>query len=304
LERTQPASGSAPHLLTTAVEHSATLNYAKFLQTQGCDVTFLPVAQDGSLDLRLLEKSIRPDTALVSVIWANNETGMLFPIHEIADICRAKNVPLHTDAVQAAGKLNINVKDLGVDFLSLSAHKLHAPKGIGCLYVNRRAKYQPYIIGGHQEHGRRAGTENVASIVGFGRAAELALERRQDVAHRVRQLRDRMEDSIFRKIKAVLLNGAPQPRLPNTSNLAIAGVESEALLLKLDQAGICASSGSACTTGSLEPSHVLTAMGCGGPRARSSIRLSLGFYNTAEDVDYLQQHLPPIVSQLRAASPG
>jgi cysteine desulfurase len=291
------------HVLTTAVEHSANINYGEYLRKHGHEVTFLPVEPDGSLDLHLLEKSIRPDTAIVSVMWANNETGVLFPIEEIAAICRSKGTLFHTDAVQTPGKLKIDVKGLGVDFLSLSAHKLHAPKGIGLLYVKRRTKYQPYVIGGHQERGRRGGTENVASIVAFGKAAELALAHLREEDTRVRGLRDRLERTVLGTIPNTSRNGALEPRLPNTANLAFDFVEAEAVLMLLDQAGICASSGSACTTGSLDPSHVLTAMGVNPMRARGSVRFSLGVYNTAAEVDYLLEQLPAIIAKLRAISP-
>ena len=292
------------HVLTTAVEHSANTKFCELLQKRGYPVTFLPVAPDGALDLQRLEESIRPDTAIVSVMWANNETGILFPVKEIAAICRRKGVLFHTDAVQTPGKLKIDVRELDVDFLSLSAHKLHAPKGIGLLYVKRRVKYQPYVVGGGQERGRRGGTENVASIVAFGRAAELALASLPDENSRVRALRDRLEDGILDAIPGTSRNGAKEPRLPNTSNLAFDGVEAEGILMLLDQAGICASSGSACTTGSLDPSHVLTAMGCSAARARSSIRFSLGIYNTDAEVEHVLKHLPGIIAKLRANSPG
>ncbi|MGA2557923.1 MAG: cysteine desulfurase NifS [Verrucomicrobiota bacterium] len=291
------------HILTTAVEHSAILNHCAFLQKQGCAVTFLPVDADGSLDLHLLDQSIRPDTALVSVMWANNETGVVFPIEEIAAICHSKNVLFHTDATQVPGKMKMDVKALDVDLLTLSAHKLHAPKGVGLLYLKRRTKFQPYLLGGHQEHGRRAGTENVASLVAFGRAAELALANLHDENTRVRALRDRLENTILATIANTVRNGAQEPRVPNTSNIAFDFVEGEAILLLLDQIGVCASSGSACTTGSLEPSHVLTAMGVKPARARASIRFSLGIYNTAEEVDHLLHHLPQIIKKLREISP-
>jgi cysteine desulfurase len=291
------------HVITTAVEHSANINYAEFLQKQGYEVTFLPVESDGSLDIHLLEKSIRPDTAIVSVMWANNETGVLFPIEEVAAICRSKGVLCHTDAVQTPGKLKIDVKSLGVDFLSLSAHKLYAPKGIGMLYVKRRTRFQPLVIGGHQERGRRGGTENVPHIVAFGRAAELAMTRLPQEYARIRELRDRMEQTILNTIPHTYVNGDRNNRLPNTSNIAFEFVEAEAVLMLLDQVGICASSGSACTTGSLDPSHVLMAMGLTPMRARGCVRFSLGMYNTAEDVDYLLQHLPGIIQRLRDISP-
>ncbi len=292
------------HVLTTAVEHSANIKFCQLFQKQGYAVTFLPVSPEGALDLRLLEQSIRPDTAIVSVMWANNETGILFPVREIAAICRSKGVLFHTDAVQAAGKLTVDVREIAPDCLSLSAHKLHAPKGIGLLYLKRRVKYQPYIVGGGQERGRRGGTENVANIVAFGRAAELALKNLQQATTRVRALRDQLEEGILNSIPGTARNGAREPRLPNTSNIAFAGVEAEGILMLLDQAGICASSGSACTTGSLDPSHVLTAMGCSAARARSSIRFSLGIYNTGAEVDYVLKHLPGIIAKLRANAPG
>ncbi len=291
------------HVLTTAVEHSANINFGEYLQKQGFEVTLLPVESDGSLDIHLVEKSIRPDTAIVSVMYANNETGVTFPIEEIAAICRSKGVLFHTDAVQTPGKLKLDVKNLGCDFLSLSAHKLHAPKGIGMLYVKKRTKYQPYVIGGHQERGKRGGTENVANIVAFGRAAELAMEKLGEENTRVRALRDRLENTILAAIPNTIRNGAKEARLPNTTNIAFEFVEAEAILLLLDGLGICASSGSACTTGSLDPSHVLMAMGLSPMRARGCVRFSLGIYNTDEDVDYLLKHLPAIIKRLRDISP-
>lgn len=291
------------HLVTGAVEHSATLKFCQFLQKRGYDVTFLPVDSDGRLDLGLLERSIRSDTALVSLMLANNETGILFPIAEVAALCRSKGVLCHTDAVQAAGKLALDVKGLGVDFLSLSGHKLHAPKGIGALYIKRHTRFQPYLIGGGQERGRRGGTENVANIAAFGRAAELAVSRLHDCETRVRGLRDKLESGILAGIPGSVRNGPAAPRLSNTTNIAFEGVEAEGILLLLDQADIGASSGSACTTGSLDPSHVLIAMGCSAARARASLRFSLGAYNTEAEVDYLLQGLPGIIEKLRANAP-
>lgn len=297
---TQPGK---KHVITTAVEHSANIKFSKHLVQQGYDVTMLPVEPDGTLDLHLLELAIRPDTAIVSIMWANNETGVLFPVEEIGAMCRSRDVLFHTDAVQTPGKLHIDVRELDVDMLSLSAHKLNAPKGIGMLYVRKRTKYLPYVIGGGQEKGRRGGTENVPYIVGFGKAAELAaghVEKENTVG---RKLRDRLEQGILKNIPRTSRNGAREPRLPNTSNISFEGVEAEAILNLLDQAGVCASSGSACTTGSLTPSHVLTAMGLSAKRARSCIRFSLGLYNTAEEVDYVLEILPDIIAKLRAASP-
>lgn len=291
------------HVITTAVEHSANINFGEYLNKHGYEVTFLPVNSDGALDLKRLENSIRPETAIVSVMYANNETGVIFPIQEIAAICKSKGVLCHTDAVQTPGKIKLDVKALGVDLLSLSAHKLNAPKGIGMLYVKRRTKFQPYVIGGHQERGRRGGTENVANIVAFGRAAELAMASLEDENTRVRALRDRLEGTILAVVPNTHRNGAKEPRLPNTSNIAFDFVEAEAVLMLMDQLGICASSGSACTTGSLDPSHVLTAMGIKPMRARGSVRFSLGVYNTEEEVQFLLKYLPGIIKKLRDISP-
>jgi cysteine desulfurase len=289
------------HVITTAVEHSANIKFCAALKKQGYDITQLPVEPDGTLDIHLLERSIRPDTAIVSIMWANNETGVLFPIEELAAICRSKGVLFHTDAVQTPGKLKIDVQDLGVDFLSLSAHKLHAPKGVGMLYVRHKLRYQSFVTGGGQEGGRRGGTENVASIVGFGRAAELATSHWKDENTRVRALRDRLEQGILKHIPGTVRNGSRESRLPNTANISFSGIEAEQLLMALDHVGICVSSGSACTSGSLDPSHVLMAMGCTVARARGSVRFSLGVYNTEAEVDYVLKHLSPIISKLRHA---
>lgn len=288
------------HVITTAVEHSVTRKFCAYLQKQGFEVTLLPVDSEGGLDIQSLEKSIRPDTAIVSVMWANNETGVIFPLEEVAAICRSKGVLFHTDAVQVAAKLKIDAKEAGVDFLSLSAHKLYGPKGIGLLYVKRGVKYQPYLMGGGQEQGRRAGTENVAGIVGFGRAAELAMANLDQMNTRVRALRDKLEEGILKSIPGVARNGAKEERLPNTSNLSFEGIEAEGILLSLDALNICASSGSACTSGTLDPSHVLLAMGCSLERARGSVRFSLGIYNTEVEVDFLLERLPGIVAKLRS----
>jgi cysteine desulfurase len=291
------------HVLTTAVEHSATIKFCASLQKRGFTVTYLPVRPDGSLEPELFKREIRPDTAIASVMWANNETGVLFPIPELAGICRNQGVLFHTDAVQAVGKIPIDVKVADPDFLSLSGHKLNAPKGVAALYVKRHTRFQPYLIGGAQERSRRGGTENVASIVALGRAAELARAHLATEIDRLRTLRDRLEQGILARVPGAARNGAAEPRLPNTSNLAFEGVEAEGILLLLDQAGICVSSGSACTTGSLEPSHVLLAMGCTAARARGSIRFSLGRYNTEEEVDHVLQQLPAVIERLRELAP-
>jgi cysteine desulfurase len=307
------------HIVTTQVEHSALMKQTEHLEMMGFGVTRLPVAADGTLKLEDVEKAIRDDTAIVSIMWANNETGVLFPVEEIATMVKRKRLEneaahpdkkgkigpyFHTDAVQTPGKIDLRgVAKSDIDFLSMSGHKLHAPKGVGVLYAKKRTKVVPYVIGGGQERGKRGGTENVASIVGLGRAAELAMERLQDEQVRVRGMRDRFEDALLARLPHIYINGRRDQRLPNTSNIAFDFVEAEAILLMLDQAGICASSGSACTTGSLDPSHVLTAMGLTPARARASIRFSLGLYNTAEEVEYLLHHLPQIISKLRAVSP-
>ncbi len=290
------------HVITSAVEHSANIKYGRFLKEQGFDVTFSPVDADGLIDIHRVEKAIRPDTAIVSIMWANNETGIVFPIEELAAICRSKGVLFHTDAVQAPGKVSLDARGTGVDMLSLSAHKLNAPKGIGCLFIKKQTRFHPHIMGGHQEHGRRGGTENVPYIVGFGVAAEMALNRIHHENTCVRALRDRLETQIFKLIPQVVRNGAKEPRLPNTSNLSFLSVEAEAILTQLDKIGVCASSGSACTTGSLEPSHVLTAMGIAAPRARSSVRFSLGAGTTAAEVGFLVEELPSIIERLRGTS--
>lgn len=291
-------------VVMSAVEHSANLQLAERLARRGVEVILVPVNPDGAIDLAALERATNSDTAIVSIMWANNETGVLFPVAEIASICRSRGVLCHTDAVQIPGKLPMSMSGLGVDFLSISGHKLHAPKGIGVLYVRRKTRFIPYLVGGHQERGRRAGTENVPYIVGLGRAAELAVERLDDENTRVRALRNRLEDGLLERVPGTVRNGAREPRLPNTTNLAFDSVEAEAVLLLLDQAGFCASSGSACTTGSLDPSHVLTAMGLGPDRARGSLRFSLGHDNTVEEVDELLARLPPILAKLRAMSPS
>ncbi|MBS0631887.1 MAG: cysteine desulfurase NifS [Verrucomicrobia bacterium] len=290
------------HIVTTAVEHSATKNCCAALEARGYAVTYLPVNRDGTLDLKLFEQSLRPDTAIVSIMWANNETGVLFPIAQLAALCRARGILIHTDAVQVPGKLKLDVNALGVDLLSLSAHKLHGPKGVGLLYVRKGTPFQPLIVGGHQEEGNRGGTENVPYIVAFGRAAELARAHTEESQRRLAALRDTLENEILQKIPHTARNGAKEPRLPNTTSIRFAGVEAEALLLMLDQLNICASSGSACTTGSVAPSHVLTAMGLTAAEARGTIRFSLDYETTPEDVAYLLSHLPRIVAELREAT--
>ena len=287
------------HLITTAVEHSANIKFGESLEKRGCEVTWIPVDRAGQLDVHEIYEAIREDTAVVSVMTANNETGVIYPVEEIAAICKSKGVLFHTDAVQTPGKLKLDVKSMEADYLSLSAHKLHAPKGIGILYVRKGVCFQPYVMGGEQEQGRRGGTENVASMVAFGKAAEIAIDSLDKDLARIEALRDRMEEGIFNTIEGVSRNGAKEPRLANTSNLSFANCEAGAILLLLDREGICASSGSACATGSLAPSHVLTAMGLAPELAMGAVRLSLSKYSTDEEIDHLLEKLPRIIEKLR-----
>lgn len=291
------------HIITTRVEHPAVLSLAQYLEKRGYELTLLGVDEAGRLDLDELRSAIRKDTAIISMMFANNETGTIFPIAEAAAIAREHGVPFHTDAVQAVGKLAINVKTLPVDYLALSGHKLHAPKGVGALYVRRGTSFRPFLRGGHQERGRRAGTENVAGIVALGKACELARLHMHDENTRVRALRDRLENGLLHAIPDTIVNGDVANRLPNTSSIAFKYVEGEAILLMLDQYGVCASSGSACTSGSLEPSHVLRAMGVPFTYAHGSIRFSLSRFTTEDEVDFVVRELPPIIKRLREMSP-
>ncbi|EPR37589.1 cysteine desulfurase NifS [Desulfovibrio sp. X2] len=291
------------HVITTKVEHPAVLSYCKHLETRGYDVTYLGVDKEGNLSLDEFRDSLRDDTAIVSVMYANNETGVVFPIPEIAAICRERGVTMHTDAVQAVGKVPINLAELPVDYLVLSGHKLHAPKGVGVLYVRRGTPYRPFLIGGHQERGRRAGTENTASIVALGKAMELAGANIGDENTRVKALRDKLEKGLLETIPEARRNGAKEPRLPNTLNISFKYIEGEAILLMLDQYEICASSGSACTSGSLEPSHVLRAMGVPFTFAHGSVRFSLSRYTTEDEIDTVLREMPPIIERLRQMSP-
>lgn len=287
------------HVVTTSIEHNAVLNYCQALVRRGCQVTIVPVDEQGHLDLAELEAAIRPDTAVVSAMWANNETGVIYPLEKIARICQSKGVFFHTDAVQGVGKMALDLTGIPVHFLSLSGHKLHACKGVGALYVNRKARFQPLLVGGPQEGGRRAGTDNVAAIVGLGKAAELAQATLEEENTRVHALRDRFEETLCRDLDQVEINGDPKGRLPNTTNLAFVGTDAQAILLKLDQAGVCCSLGSSCTTGAVQPSHVLRAMGMSNERARSSLRFSFGRYNTEAELDKVLEILPRVVRQLR-----
>ncbi len=291
------------HIVTSRVEHPAIGSLAGSLSKQGYRVTEIPVDGDGCLDMGLLEDSLTPDTTLCSIMWANNETGVIFPVEKIAAMCRQRGITFHTDAVQAVGKLPINLAFSHIDMLSLSGHKLHAPKGVGALYVRKGTKFSPFLIGGHQEKGRRAGTENVPGIIALGKACELAEAHLEKENTFVRALRDRLENELIRLIPEAKVNGTIKARTPNTSNISFANIEGESILLMLNEFGICASSGSACTSGSLEPSHVMRAMGVPFTMAHGSIRFSLSIYNTEEDIDRIIKELPPIVKRLRELSP-
>ena len=291
------------HVVTTRVEHPAVKNLVGPLKREGYRVTELPVDRDGLLSMDEVSRVIADDTVIVSVMWANNETGVLFPVEEIANLAKSRGAIFHTDAVQAVGKIPINLAESQIDMLSLSGHKLHAPKGIGVIYVRRGTRFSPYIIGGHQEEGRRGGTENVPYIIGMGKACELAANHLEDMNVRVKGLRDKLENGLLEKIPNSIVNGDRQQRLPSTSSISFEYVEGESILLKLSDHGICASSGSACTSGSLEPSHVLRAMGVPFTAAHGSIRFSLSSYNTEEEIDLILKVMPPIIEKLRAISP-
>jgi len=291
------------HVITTRVEHPAVKSLCEHLSKNGYRVTFVPVDDKGRLDLDYLYGHLTDDTAIVSVMWANNESGVIFPMEEISAAVKERDILFHTDAVQAVGKIPIDLKRIGVDMLSLSGHKLHGPKGIGALYVRKGTKYSPFMIGGHQEGGRRGGTENVASIVGLGKAAEFVHKRIDEENNRVRKLRDRLEAGLLSNVPKSSVNGDIGNRLPNTTSIGFDSVEGEAILLMMNQVGICASSGSACTSGSLEPSHVLRAMGVPFTSAHGSIRFSLSVYNTEEEIDFIVEKLPPIIQRLREMSP-
>jgi len=291
------------HIVTSRVEHPAVKSLCEGLVKKGYRVTFVPVDRKGALDIDYLYDSLTDDTAIVSIMWANNETGVIFPIEEISNVVKKKGIPFHTDAVQAVGKIPVDVSQSSLDILSISGHKIHAPKGVGALFIRKGTPFSPFLIGGHQERGRRGGTENVVSIIGFGKASELAANHMGESLNRVRQLRDKLENELIKRIPNVLINGDNDNRLPNTASLSFEYVEGESILLMMDELGICASSGSACTSGSLEPSHVLRAMGVPFTAAHGSIRFSLSIYNTEEDIDFIIERLPPIIEHLRKLSP-
>ena len=291
------------HIVTTRVEHPAVLNFFKHLARKGYRVTFLPVSNQGRLNVDDVMKAVGDDTSFVSIMYANNEIGNIYPIEEIGRLLRERRILFHTDAVQAVGKIPVDLKTLPVDMLSLSGHKLHAPKGVGALYVRKGTRFYPYIIGGHQENGRRAGTENLASIIALGKACELAMELLEKEVVYLQKLRNRLEDALLRSCPDVRINGDTENRLPNTSNLSFEYVEGEAILLRLNEYGVCASSGSACTSGSLEPSHVLRAMGVPFTAIHGSIRFSLSRYNTEAEIDKVIEIMPGIIKNLRELSP-
>ena len=291
-------------IVTTTVEHPAILNRVRDLARHGYRVTEIPVDGKGRLDMDFARTAIDDDTLIVSIMWANNETGNVYPVEELSEMAHSVGALFHTDAVQAVGKVPFRLSSMpGIDMLSLSGHKFHAPKGVGALYIRRGVRFHPFVLGGHQESGRRAGTENVASIVGMGKAAELALAGIEEENTRVRALRDKLEKAVLETIPCVRVNGDPEHRLPNTTNISFEYIEGESILMLLDLDNICASSGSACTTGSLEPSHVLRAMGVPYTAAHGAIRFSFSRYNTEEEVDFTLSKLPGIMEKLRAISP-
>ncbi|MGD0552915.1 MAG: cysteine desulfurase NifS [Sedimentisphaerales bacterium] len=290
-------------VITTRVEHPAVLSVCRDLENQGYTVVELSVDKKGRLDLSELKSHLDDNTAIVTIMFANNETGVVFPVEKIAEIVKSKGVVFHTDAVQAVGKIPINLSKSNIDLLSLSGHKLHAPKGVGILYVRKGTRLAPFMLGGHQEGGRRAGTENVPGILGLGKACELAMQNFDQENKKVKSLRDKLEKGILAKCPDCMVNGDTESRLPNTSNISFEFIEGESILLMLDRFGICASSGSACTSGSLEPSHVLRAMGVPFTAAHGSIRFSLSRYNTEEEVNFTVEKIPPIIARLRELSP-
>ena len=292
------------HVVTTAVEHSATRRHCETLAKCGSSATVVGVDHQGHLDLEELERAVTPQTAIITAMWANNETGVLFPVEKIAEIARRKRVLFHTDAIQIVGKIPIRLADSTLNSLALSAHKLHGPKGVGALYVNKRSAFKPSIIGGSQEKNRRAGTENVASIVALGKAAECAAAALTEENTKVRAMRDRFEASLLERVPDTFVNGDREVRLPNTTNLSFAGIESDAALMMFDRYQLCCSAGSACRTGAVETSHVLSAMKVPPDRARASMRFSFGRFNTEADVEKSLEIIPAVISKLRALSPA
>ena len=290
------------HIVTTQVEHPAVWDFCQHLEKKGYRVTWLGVDEKGTLDLDKLRDSLCDDTALVSVMAANNETGVIFPIEDIGKIVKARGIPFHVDAVQTAGKIPLNLKDSSVDLLTISGHKFHGPKGVGALYIRRGITFRPFIVGGHQERNRRSGTENVTGIIGMGKAAELALANLGKESKKVKALRDRLERLLLASCPGVRVNAHREKRLPNTSNMSFEFLEGEAILVLLDEYRICASTGSACTAGSVEPSHVLRAMQVGPNWIQGTVRFSLSHYNTEREVDFVAEKMPGILQRLRGLS--
>ncbi len=291
------------HIITSKIEHPAVLETCKQLEKEGFEVTYISVDENGIVNLEELEKSIKPTTTLITIMFANNEIGTIQPIKEIGEIAKKHNVLFHTDAVQAVGNIRIDVKDMNIDSLSLSAHKFYGPKGVGALYVRKGVKFDKFLNGGHQERNKRAGTENVAGIVGLGKAIELAYMDLEKHNEKIKQLRDYYVEQVKERIPYIKINGDMEKRLPGNSNISFRFIEGEGLLLNLDLKGICASSGSACTSGSLDPSHVLLAIGLPHEIAHGSLRISIGKYNTKEEIDYVIDNLVEIVGRLREMSP-
>lgn len=291
------------HIITSAIEHAAVLSTCRYLEKEGFSVTYLPVNGEGLVDPAELEKAIRPETILISVMAANNETGVIQPVSEIGKISRSRKIPFHTDAIQGLGKISLSVEEMGVDLMSLSGHKVYGPQGVGALYIRKGTRVRPLTYGGHHERAKRPGTENLAGIAGFGEACRLAVQDLDSEADRLRLLRDRLCREVMGKIPRVKLNGAPDRRLPNTVNLSFEYVEGEGILLGLEARGIAAATGSACSSGELAPSHVLNAMGVEAALAQGSVRFSLGRENTLEDILFTADALVPVVQRLREMSP-
>lgn len=297
-------SGVVPHVITTAIEHEAVLNACQALENQGAAVTYLPVSRDGLIDLAQLRAAIRPETVLISVMYANNELGTVQPLEEIGALAAEQDTYFHTDAVQAAGKIPIDVKAAQMDLLALSGHKLYAPKGIGASYIKGGTRVRQLLYGGHHQRGFRPGTENVAGIVGLGKAAELARVSLEEDAARVKALRDRLEQGLLARVPDARANAAGAPRTPNTTNITFSGIEGEALVIALDLKGLACSTGAACSSGAVEPSHVLTAIGLAAAEARASIRFSLGRHTTEAEIEAALEIVPTAVAQLRKLAPA
>lgn len=299
------ANKNKKHIITTKIEHPAVLNVFKYFEKQGYEVTYLDVDSKGNLDLNQLSESVTEDTALVSIMYANNETGVILPVEKAAKIVKQKNpkTKFHTDAVQAAGKIPLDVKNTDIDLLTIAGHKIHAPKGIGALYIKTGTLLPAFVIGGHQERGKRAGTENVPYIVGLGKACEIAQKAMDFELTEVKRLRDKLENGILKSIYNAKVNGSTTNRVPNTTNIGFQYIEGELILLHLSDLGICASSGSACTSGSLEPSHVLKSMGVPFEALHGSIRFSLSRFTTEDEIDYVLKVLPDVIFKLNNISP-